>query len=807
MKISHNWLKEYIELRLQAPDVAEKLSMIGLEVAGFENLAAIYEKFVVGEVVERRKHPNADRLTLCDVRVGSEVLEIVCGAPNVAGGQKVAVALVGATIPRNQHDPEGKPFVLERTAIRGVYSNGMICSEFELGLGSDADGIMILDARAKPGQSFAKYLGLTDVVYDMEITANRGDWLSHIGVARELQILTGKKAALPVPRIKENRVKARTQASVKIVDKERCLRYSSRILRNVNLAPSPTWMQDRLKAVGLRPINNVVDVTNYVLLETGQPLHAFDYDTLAGHSIVVRCAEAGERFTTLDGKERILNNDTLMICDAEKPVAIGGVMGGANTEIGDSTRNVLLEGANFLPSNIRRTSKYLGLSTDASQRFERGVDIELTTYAVDRAAQLLQDIAGAEVLGGCIDVYPRKRARSLVSVRVARANAVLGTSLSAPEMARYLRQLSFKTVSQSKTAIKVAVPSFRYDIEDEIDLIEEIARVHGYDNIETKTRTTVDFSKPLRGTSLEDDLRSFMIGAGFQEMVTYSLQERSKAELTGEGPVEVLNPVSAEASVLRTSLIPGALSVVQHNRSHGRKDLRMFELGGVFQLNAGGSREDLSGYNEEWRILILGTGFLQPAQYGADHRPFDFMDLKGEVEGLLSKFCLDNYRFNSYDSVSALIESALAVEINGSYAGFLGKVKKSIAQRFDIDDQVFVCEVKLAALRAGWITEKKLTPLPRFPRVHRDLAFVVDDGVAQEVVAKMIREVGGTLLSELVLFDVFRGDQLGAGKKSLAYSLEFQPLDRTLTETEIDAEVARIVKKVEAACEAKLRAM
>jgi phenylalanyl-tRNA synthetase beta chain len=807
MKISHSWLKEYIDFRLTPPQLSDKLSMLGLEVEGYEDLGRKFDKFVVGEVLERGKHPKADRLSLCKVNVGPEVLEIVCGASNVAAGQKVAVALVGATIPRNQHDPEGAPFTLEQAAIRGVRSNGMICSAFELGVGEDAEGIVVLEPEAKVGMRLAKYLGATDVVYDMEVTANRGDWLSHIGVAREIQVLSGTKAALPRIHITESKARASSYATVKILDREKCLRYSSRILRNISVAPSPKWVQDRLRAVGLRPINNVVDVTNYVLLETGQPLHAFDYDTLAGHAIVAKSAHAGEKFTTLDGKERVLQSDTLMICDAEKPIAIGGVMGGANTEITDSTKNVLLEGAHFFPGNIRRTSKYLGLSTDASQRFERGVDIEMTTYAVNRAAQLLQEFAGAEVLAGCIDVYPRKHRPKTVTLRISRANAVLGTSLSGNEVVGFLRRLGFAPTSRAKDEVRFKVPSFRFDVEEEIDLIEEVARVFGYDKIETKTRSTVDFSKPLHITTLEDALREYLIGSGFHEIVTYSLQDREKAGMTGETAVEVLKPVSAEASVLRTGLIPGALTVLQHNHAHGREDLRLFEVGNVFQLKEGGSKEELAGYNEESRILIVATGSFLPQQYGTERRSFDLMDMKGEVHDLLSKFCLDNYCFNSYDSVSALIESALAVEINGSYAGFLGKVKKSIAQRFDIEGEVFVSELKVEVLRANWITEKRLTPLPRFPSVHRDLAFVVRGDVEQEKVERTIREAGGTLLTELVLFDVFKGDQIGAGNKSLAYSLEFQPLDRTLTDAEIDAEIARIVNRVESTCGAKLRAM
>ena len=806
MKISHNWLKEYIPIRLKPSQLAEDLSMIGLEVEGFEDLAAKYDGFVVAEVLERAKHPNANRLSVCKVNVGREELQIVCGAPNVAVGQKVAVGLVGATVPRNQHDPNGEPFVLAQVHIRGVQSNGMICSEYELGVGEDANGILVLDPKAKPGTPFAKYLGLSDVIYSMEVTANRGDWLSHIGIAREIQVISDAKASLPTVKIKESKTPIGKHATIKIADAKKCRRYVGRVVKNVKVGPSPKWMQDRLSSVGLRPINNVVDMTNYVLMETGQPLHAFDYDTLEKHTIVVKCANAGDKFVTLDGKERELRADTLMICDAEKPIAIAGVMGGANTEISDKTTNVLIESANFDPSSIRRTSKYLGLSTDASQRFERGVDVEMSLYAANRAAQLLQELAGGEVLKGTIDAYPRKIRPAQIALRVSRTNAVLGTSFSQQEIIAFLKRLNVVAVKRTKDVVTFAVPSFRYDLLEEIDLIEEVARAYGYNNIETKTRTTVDFSKPLNTASLQDNLRDYLIGAGFNELLTYSLQDKAKGLMTGEKAVEVLNPVSIEASFLRTSLIPGALSVVHHNRSHGQNDLRLFEIGNVFALKVEKPTDSLSDYAEDERLLVLMAGRVVPPQYGSENRETDFFDLKGEAQALLSKFCLDKYRLISYHTPSALIESALAVEINGTYAGLLGKIGKSISERFDIGGAVFVFELKVSALQQNWSTEKKLKALPRFPSVHRDLAFVVDSGLQHEIVARTIREAGGTLLADVVLFDLYQGDQVGAGKKSLAYSLEFQPLDRTMTDREIDAEVTRIVNRVEQACEGKLRA-
>lgn len=805
MKISHRWLKDYIPLRSTPARLAEGLSMLGLEVERYEDLGARYKDFIVGEVVTKQKHPNADRLSVCTVAVGGKPVQVVCGAPNVAAGQKVAVGLPGAVIPRNQHDPHGAPFTLTQVSIRGVESFGMICSSYELGLGDDADGILILDPKAKVGTPLARHLGLDDVVYEMEVTANRGDWMSHIGVAREAQAIVRAKASLPKIRLRESSARVSAHAKVKILDKKKCRRYVARVVRNVRVGPSPLWLQQRLTAVGVRPINAVVDSTNMVMLETGQPIHAFDYDLLAHHSIVVRCASEGERFTTLDGKERTLRSDTLMICDGEKPVAIAGVMGGQNSEISEQTTSILIESANFESGSIRRTAKYLGMSTDASQRFERGVDSEMASYAADRVAQLVQEILGGEVLKGRIDVYPKKSKPLGIPLRISRTNAILGTDLSKQEIVDHLSRLEIFPRKTGKDVVTFSIPGFRYDLAEEIDLIEEVARVHGYNNIQTKTKTTVDFSKPLVLTSLGDTVREHLVGAGWNEIVTFSLMEDLPHHPGGDQPVRVLNPVSLDASSLRTSLIPGALKVASYNHARGVKDLRLFEIGHVFSLQSGGEIESLEGYKEEERLILLISGNSSSGTYGSRNSKIDFFDMKGEVESLLTKFNLDKYRFISYDNAEALIETALGVEINGTYGGFLGKIAKSVTQRFDIEEDVFIFEVKTAVIGESWFTQKKYKSLPKFPVVKRDLAFVVEQNLPHEKVEMAIRSAGGALLDDVKLFDLYVGDQVGAGKKSLAYALALQPTDRTLTDAEADAVLATIVTHVEQECQAKLR--
>lgn len=804
MKLSHSWLKEYVDFRIAPSELAEGLSLLGLEVENVEDQSQMYAKFVVGEVEGIKKHPNADRLTVCSVNVGSQILEIVCGASNVEVKQKVALGLIGATIPHNQHDPEGKPVTLVKTKIRGVESNGMICSAYELGLGDDRDGIFVLKNTAKIGEPLAKYLGKYDVVYEIEITANRGDWLSHLGVAREIGALVGKKASLPKLKIQENTIPTSKHASIAIVDKKKCLRYVGRVVRNVNIQPSPQWLQDRLQSVGIRPVNNIVDVTNYLLMETGQPLHAFDYDRIARHSIKVQSANDGDRFVTLDGKERVLNSEVLLVCDAEKPLALAGVMGGLNSEIMESTKNVFIESAYFLPSNIRRTSKLLGLSTDASQRFERGVDIERVRYAADRAAQLIQELAGGEILRGAIDTYPEKVKTRRVGLRVSRVNEILGTFLTKPQIIACLRRLEVVPLTQSKNNITFSIPSFRHDLLEEIDLVEEVARIYGYNNIETKTRTIVDFSQPVESGEFEEEVRRYFVGGGFNEIKTYSLQDKQSALLTGERYIEILNPVSVDAGYLRTSLLPGALQVVRHNRSYGQNDLRMFELGAVFFRKVD-APENLDDINEEQRVMVLLTGSTLPQVYDSYSRNSDLFDLKGEVDSFLKKFLLDKYCFISYDNDSALTEPTLSVEINGTYAGFLGRIKKSILEEFDIEDDVFVCDLKLQILESNYVKDKRFRLLPRYPKVTRDVAFIVDRSLAQEKLENVIREMGGELLEQVRLFDVFIGEQVGTGKKSLAYALKFQPKDRTLTDKEIDEIMGAIIKGVVKKFNARLR--
>ncbi len=805
MRISHQWLKKLVDVRLRAEELAERLSLLGLEIESYEHLGAQFEGFVVGQVIEKRKHPNADKLVLCTVSIGQSRLEIVCGAPNVAEGQKVAVAQVGATVPRNQHDPNGEPFVIERTKIRGVESNGMICSNYELGLGDDKNGILVLDPKGRVGTPLAKYFGLSDVIYEIEVTANRGDWLSHLGVAREIGALTNKEIKLPQARFTESSVLTKKVATVQIKDTMKCRRYSARVLRNVKVQPSPQWLQDMLASVGVRPINNVVDVTNYVMLELGQPLHAFDFDKLSGNTIVVKCANDGDEFITLDGKTRKLTSDMLMICDGEGPVAIGGVMGGADSEITESTTSVLLESANFDPRNVRRTARSLGLSTDASQRFERSVDVELTTVALNRASALLQEISGVEILRGVIDVYQKLFKAKRVKLRTNKTNSILGTDLTTAQISSILKRLGLHTKSRSGQTLSIEIPSFRSDLSEEIDLIEEVARVYGYDKIETRTRSIVEYSTTPTKQDFRDTLRQYFIGAGFNEIIANTLQDKSTALMAEEPIVEVINPVSVDMAVLRPSMIPGTLHIVRNNQFKGTSDLRLFEIGRTYTLKKGGSTEQWGDFVEEERFLVVISGRVGPSLFGADSREADLFDLKGEIDSLFAKFHLDKYRLISYDSDRALTVNSIVIEIEGTYAGFLGKVKREILQRFEIEGEVFVGEVSVEVLDRFRSSSVSYKSLPKYPTVSRDVAFVVDRAVRHQDVEQAIREGAGSLLREVSLFDVYEGQQVASERKSLAYALKFQAADRTLTDDEIKDSMRGIIESVRRKCGGILR--
>ncbi len=708
------------------------------------------------------------------------------------------VARVGAVIPRSQHDPEGKPFRLERVQIRGVESNGMICSSYELGLGEDAEGIVVLEDAAKPGTSLAKHLGLDDVVLDIGVTPNRPDCLSHVGVAREVAAAFGKRVQVPQTRHRESKEKTSQHVKVEILDAEGCPRYCARMVRDVTIGPSPKWLQEALTAVGLRPVNNVVDVTNYVLMELGHPLHAFDYDRLAGQTIIVKRARDGETFTTLDGKPRALNREITMICDGERPVAIAGVMGGSNTEISDLTRNVLIESAYFEPRRVRRTSKFLG--------FERGADPQITVTAADRATKLIAELAGGEVLRGVVDVYPKKIRRRKVRLRTRRVNDFLGTSLTDSRMRKILRSLGLTVKQQRNDTFEVEIPPFRVDLEREVDLIEEVARILGYDNIEEKRVVSIRLGSSAPEVSFSGSVREHFVGAGFHEIVTNSMEHREIVDLCSDNPVYVMNPISKEMSALRASLAPGMLEAIQRNLNRGSHNLRLFEVGRVFSVAPDSSESPyVKGYFEEERLCLGFTGDAKVADWYGPSRRVDLFDVKGELETFFQKISLDKFRFIYYSTSNALSDGPILIEINGRYAGYFGLAKEEWLRRFELDQDILICELGVGVLQENRRTRRQYNPLPKFPAVSRDLAFVVDRSVPAEKLQESIERSGGQLLRSVHLFDVYSGESVAGGKKSVAFSLEFQSEDRTLTDEEVESVVDGIVREMAKSYGAELR--
>lgn len=811
MRISFNWLRRYIAFNSTPEEAAQILTSVGLEVEKVEHLGRHLDRFVVGEVVAAEKHPNADKLTVCQVRVENDsasLLQIVCGAPNVKRNQKVVVGLVGATVPRNQHDPDGKPFVLTKVKLRGVESNGMICSEYELGIGDDAEGILVLDNDAVVGTTLAQHLGLDDTVFEIGVTPNRPDCLSHIGVARELAAATGAKLLLPEEKSwTEGKEKISNNLTVDVVNTIACPRYSAAMISNVRIGPSPSWLQNYLKAVGVRPINNVVDVTNFVMYEMGQPLHAFDYQRIAGKKIIVQNARKGEHFTTLDEKEHTLSENMLMICDAEKAIAVAGVMGGLNSEISATTTVVVLESAFFSPTSIRRTSKQLGISTDASQRFERGIDPNGTVVAVRRAASLIAEITGGKILEGVIDIYPTEISPRTIELRVSRVNQILGTDLNAAEINQYLSSINIHVQSTSSEMFSCTVPTFRPDLLEEIDLIEEVARLHGYNNIEDKMISAINFkSMHVAGESAADRVRSWLASNGFHETISNSMMDPTDAEIFSVRLVKIINPLSKEMSVMRPSLLPSLLQNIYFNQNHGTKDLQLFEIGKVYEESKARSDNDpVAGFHEEERLCIALTGKRHLRTWFNEDRLVDIFDIKGVIETLFVKISLDKIRFIYYDSSSSLTVQTIGIEINGTYSGYLGKVSSALLQKFQIENDVYVAEINLAHIKKQGRSFKQFTQLSKFPSVLRDLAFLVPKKIFVHDVETEIFKSGGSLLKQVTLFDVYEGKNLPENMKSVAFSLHFIPEEKTLTDAEIDAATSKIAEAVELKFGAELR--
>ena len=847
MYLSLNWLSDYVATGLAPDEVAERLTMAGLEVEDVVASGPSLEGVVVGEVLDVRPHPDADRLQVCDVRLAedSDAVQIVCGAPNVATGQRVPVATVGTQLRLPARDGSGlEPVTIKKGKIRGQVSNGMICAEDELGLGDSHDGILVLDPAAPVGLPLADWLRQQDAlpgdtVLDVAVTPNRPDATSHVGVARDLAALAGAELVLPEVEVPEPGGEAADAVAVQIEDAEGCPRYAAMVVRGVTVGPSPDWMQERLRAVGVRPVNNVVDVTNYVLREIGQPLHAFDLGQLAESTVVVRASRPGETVTTLDDQERTLPEGTLLICDAERPVAVAGVMGAANSEVTDATTDVLIESAAFDPARIRRASKALGLQTDASYRFERGVDPTRQPWAAARAAALLAELAGGTVVPGLVDETPRPYRPRTVTVRPSRVARVLGTPVPADEIARLLAAIGFEVAEDRGSALEafaetalqgtvaaaveeagdaglaVTVPPFRPDVEREIDVIEEVARLWGYDRLPTPASTPVPLvpAGDTPSARLLDRVRQRLAALGFRETATNSLVPTATAERFADAawtgieapPVETLNPISQEMAALRPSLLTGLVAVASYNQARGAGALRLFEAGHVMRRSADASAP-VPGYHERTSLALAMSGAAERASWDRDARPTDVYDLKGVVLDVLTDLGVDDVQETPRPAPDALTAYALDLHAGGTRLGSLGRLADAVGDGADLQAELFVAELDWDAVARLATRDQPpaYRPISRFPTVERDLALVVPEGQAAGPLLDTVRQSAGPLLQDARLFDLYRGDGVPPGTKSLAFTLRFGA-DRTLRDPEVDGRVRRVVGALEAQHGARLR--
>ncbi len=810
MKVTLNWLKQYVDFNWSPEELTERLTMLGLEVEGVQKTAGEFDGIVVAQVITRDKHPNADKLSLCRVNDGRGERQIVCGADNFKAGDKVPVILPGASLPLKPG--ETAPFTIKVGKIRGVESHGMMCSPTELGLPDEVDGLLILREDAKVGQPFSEYLGRVsgDVVYDLEITPNRPDWNSVIGIAREISALTGNPLKLPESNLPAGEGKVDDLVSVRVEDAELCPRYTARVIRGVKIGPSSDWLRAALEKVGLRSINNVVDVTNYVMIECGQPLHAFDFHLVAKSAdakptIVVRRAYEGEKFTTLDKQPRTLTAQNLLIADAEKGIALAGVMGGANTEIRDDTRDVLIESAYFAPAGIRRTSKALGLRSDSSYRFERGADIGVCDWASRRAARLILETAGGQLIAGAADTSPQPPEPKVISLRHEKTTALLGMEIPAQRQIEMLQSLGLVVVgSEGEAVASFRIPSFRVDLKRDVDLIEEITRLYGVDKI---------LSTPPRGATgahafdaVHDQLaeaRRILVGLGLSEAQGQTLiaESAAKFSVAPEAVVPLANPLSSDMNVLRPSLLPGLLDALQHNLSRKNADVPLFEVGRVFTLVNGQSKE-------ERRIAIALTGRRAATFWNGAERDakFDAFDLKGILEEFLEQFGLRGVAYiKRAESTSLLLESA-TIALGGKLElGQFGQLLPALAKRYDLRDAVFLAELNLDLLLARRNPAKSFKALPQFPAIGRDVAMLVAEATTHEAVLAAVKQAKAANLENVELFDVFRGKGVSEGQKSVAYAFTYRAADRTLTDAEVSAAHEKLVAHLTQSLKATVR--
>lgn len=811
MRISYNWLKQYIDTNLSPEEIGQRLTDSGLEVEGIEEVESIkggLKGLFVGEVLEKSQHPNADRLSLTKVDVGEEVLEIVCGAPNVEKGQKVIVASVGSTI----YPLEGDPIKIKKGKIRGEVSLGMICAEDEIGLGKGHDGILVLDKAARIGSEAADYFKIeNDFAIEIGLTPNRTDAMSHVGVARDLAAVlsleNNKEHKVNFPSISEFKVDSTSAAiSVEVKNSDACPRYAGVRLSNIKVKASPEWLQNRLRTIGLAPINNIVDITNFVLHELGQPLHAFDAGKIKGNKVIVQTLTQDTPFISLDEKERKLNEKDLMICDASGPMCIAGVFGGIESGVSDETTEVFLESAYFNPVWVRKTAKRHVLNTDASFRFERGVDPEMTIVALKRAALLLKEIAGAEISSEIIDIYPTKLLPFQVQFNKNRCDKLIGKVIDAKTIQFILKSLDITVLSENGDDWLLEVPAYRADVTREADVIEEVLRIYGFNNIDIpeKIQASLSFSATIDPEKIKQEIATFLVSRGFNEMMSNSLisdrfvRESKLAAFEEEDNVQIVNPLSSDLNVLRQSLVFNGLEAIAYNQNRQHADVSLFEFGNVYKQNG-------DKHSENFRLAIYLSGLTTPNNWRNPSVPFTFYDIKGEVVALLKRLGL--YKNSSAEACDTdIFEDGLKFTTNGKELVSVGWINNDVQKQFGIREKVFCADFNWdAVLDALKPDQIKYEELSKFPSVRRDLSLLLDEAVDFKSIYDLAFKTERKLLKTVELFDVYEGKNLEKGKKSYALSFVLQDKAKTLNDKAIDKTMRRIQEVLEKELGAKLR--
>ena len=806
MKISYNWLKQFIKIDWKSEETAALLTDLGLEVEivdKYQSVKGGLEGIVVGHVLTCIQHPDADRLKITTLDLGNGVpVQIVCGASNVAAGQKVPVATIGTTL----YDKEGVAFSIKKGKIRGQESHGMICAEDELGLGESHDGIMILDEALAPGTPAAKVFKIeNDEVFEIGLTPNRADAMSHLGTARDLRagmLQSGVNVELITPSVSNFRVDKRTlKIDIDIKEPKLAPRYCGVTISGIEVKPSPAWLQNRLKAIGLNPKNNIVDVTNYVLHELGQPLHAFDASKING-KIVVQTLPAGTKFTTLDDIERTLHEEDLMICDEKGPLCIAGVFGGKKSGVSESTNSIFLESAYFNPVSIRKTAKRHQLNTDASFRFERGIDPTITEYALKRAALLIQEVAGGEITSDVVNVYPKKIEDFSVFLNFSKVAKIIGQELPKDTIKKILVSLDIKVNSVSDAGLGLTIPSYRVDVQREIDVIEEILRVYGYNNINfsKKLNATVSNSPRNEDYKIQNLIATQLNSQGFNEMMANSLTTASYVELSEvlnpANNVTMLNPLSADLATMRQSLLFSGLEAISYNINRKNSELKLFEFGKTYH-------NYLAGYEEKKHLTLFLSGNRNQENWTSAQKPSDFFLFKGYVNGILSRLGIQ--KTQNVPVTTDVFSEGIAISVGTEILVELGVVKKSILKHFGIKQEVFFADFNWALILKLIAAKIKYTEIPKYPEVRRDLALLIDQNVTYDNIYNIARQTEKALLKDINLFDVYEGKNLPEGKKSYALSFTIQDNSKTLTDTQIDKIMSKLQNNFETELGASLR--